>query len=147
VLLDERDADVASPGVEVKGELRLRTSDGSYTYVDAYAVNALDDPLIEGIVLTTRNVNDRKRHELLLADEARVLEAISRGVPLDDTLRDLELLVTSRIDGASAAVLLDERDADVASPWRRTLRGPEAGDRVGMLLVVPPCPDHRTRRS
>ena len=129
---------LASPGEEVKGELRLRNPDGTWTYVDAFAVNLLDDPLIGGIVLTTRNVNDRKRAELLLADEARILEGITRGVPLEDTLRDLEVLVTSRIDGAAAAVLVDDGDPPVAGPWTRSLRGPDAGDRVGVLLVVPP---------
>ena len=129
---------LSSPGQEVKGELRLRNPDGSWTYVDAFAVNLLHDPLIGGIVLTTRNVNDRKRAELLLADEARILEGITRGVPLEDTLRDLEVLVTSRIDGAAAAVLVDEGDPPVSGPWTRSLRGPDAGDRVGVLLVVPP---------
>jgi diguanylate cyclase (GGDEF)-like protein/PAS domain S-box-containing protein len=128
---------LASPGREVRSEMRLRNADGSWTYVDAYAVNLLDDALIGGIVLTTRNINDRKGHELLLADEARILEGITRGTALEDTLADLEVLVTSRIDGASAAVHLDDADVGITGPWTRVLHGPDAGERVGILLVVP----------
>jgi diguanylate cyclase (GGDEF)-like protein/PAS domain S-box-containing protein len=129
---------LASPGAEVKGEIRLRNADDTWIYADAYAVNLLDDDLIGGVVLTTRNVNDRKRHELLLADQARILEGITRGVPLEDTLCDLESLVTGRLPGAATSVLIDDTVERFAGPWSRVLHSADSGEAIGVLLVVPP---------
>src|SRR5207244_10752658 len=50
---------LSAPGTEVRGEYRIAAPGGAWNHVDASAVNLLDDPLIGGIVLTTRNINHR----------------------------------------------------------------------------------------
>jgi diguanylate cyclase (GGDEF)-like protein/PAS domain S-box-containing protein len=54
---------LSAPGTEVRGEYRIAAPGGEWNTVDATAVNLLHDPMIGGIVMTTRNINERKRHE------------------------------------------------------------------------------------
>ena len=54
---------LSAPGTEVRGEYRIAAPGGEWTHVDASAVNLLHDPLINGVLLTTRNINHRKEHE------------------------------------------------------------------------------------
>ncbi|MCZ7529969.1 MAG: PAS domain S-box protein [Acidimicrobiia bacterium] len=44
-------------------EYRIRRADGTWCAVESIAVNLLDDPAIGGIVLTTRDISERKRAE------------------------------------------------------------------------------------
>ena len=62
------DACVATPGKEVTAELRLRHADGSWHTVDAYAKNCLDTP-VAGVVVTYRDVTDRKHAEAALIQQ------------------------------------------------------------------------------
>lgn len=77
---EDRDALVAAhrtvlenPGLPVQQDLRVVHSDGSLRDLEVTAVNLLDDPAVGGIVITSRNITDRKRVEAELArrrDEA-----------------------------------------------------------------------------
>ncbi len=44
-------------------QARYRAKDGSYIWVEVLAMNMLSNPLVEGIVLDTRDITDRKRIE------------------------------------------------------------------------------------
>jgi len=44
-------------------EFRLRTGDGSWRHVEAIGNNLLDDPAVGGVVLTTRDISERKQAE------------------------------------------------------------------------------------
>jgi PAS domain S-box-containing protein len=52
-----------SPGADMSGEMRVRAADGSWVDAEVYAVNLLHDPDVAAVVLTTRNISDRKRAE------------------------------------------------------------------------------------
>jgi diguanylate cyclase (GGDEF)-like protein/PAS domain S-box-containing protein len=51
-------------------EVRLVRSDGTWLFVEVSFTNLLEDPDINGIVVTIRNVDDRKRLEVKLAHQA-----------------------------------------------------------------------------
>jgi PAS domain S-box-containing protein len=59
---------MATPGLEMQGEARVRNADGSWIDAEVSAVNMLDDPSVAGIVLTTRNITARKQYEADLAE-------------------------------------------------------------------------------
>jgi diguanylate cyclase (GGDEF)-like protein/PAS domain S-box-containing protein len=94
---------LAAPGTEVRGEYRIAAPGDDWHYVDATAVNLIDDPLIGGIVITTRNIDERKRHELELQFHA-----------LHDALTGLpnRLLLLDRL--ANALDRMPRRDGTVA---------------------------------
>ena len=74
----------ASPsGTALPVELRMLMSDGDPAWFETIVVNALDDPLIGGMVCTCRNITDRKRvEERVRVSERRLLTAF-------DTAQDL----------------------------------------------------------
>ena len=51
-------------------EWRTLGSDGSFYYVESVGVNLLDDPHVTGIVVTTRNISERKNLEAQLTHQA-----------------------------------------------------------------------------
>jgi PAS domain S-box-containing protein len=57
----------------VRTKFRLRTADGTYRLFEGIAVNLLDDPAVRGIVVSSRDVTDRRRYEQRLRVLNRVL--------------------------------------------------------------------------
>ncbi|WP_227130767.1 histidine kinase N-terminal 7TM domain-containing protein [Halorubellus salinus] len=67
---DERDRIVAefrdgvdNPGYETRVEYRIRHADGSYRVFETFASNLVHDPVVDGVVLNSRDVTDRNRRE------------------------------------------------------------------------------------
>lgn len=61
------------PGTPVQRDIRVRHADGSLQELEVTAVNLLDDPEVGGIVITSRNITERKWAQTQLAaarDEA-----------------------------------------------------------------------------
>jgi two-component system cell cycle sensor histidine kinase/response regulator CckA len=54
---------LATPGCRVSGECRSRHTDGSWRHCELIAVNRLDDPAVNGIVVNYRDVTERLRSE------------------------------------------------------------------------------------
>lgn len=82
----------AKQGQELKGDFRLRHTDGSYRDIEAVGINFLDDPELHGVILSSRDVTERKaaeralkeRHELevkaaRLAEQREQLIAINKA--------------------------------------------------------------------
>ena len=57
-------------GMSVTAQWRVRHRDGSWRYVEVVANNLLGDPTVEGIVLTMRDVSERKGLEEELKHQA-----------------------------------------------------------------------------
>ena len=100
-------------------EHRIRHRDGSWRWIESIAVNLLDDPAIGGVLVDGRDVTDRRRAELVAAEQARILEGVARGVPLTTTLDAVAHLVEGWITDARAVVAVTDEDLVlhvVASP-------------------------------
>ena len=116
---------VENPGSEVSGVLRTLHADGHYELIEYSGVSMLDDPIIDGVVLTTRLVTKEKQAEALLTEEAQVLELIARGAPLDETLPAIAKLVEYHSGGSTCLLLISAQGAtlevgapgSVPSPW------------------------------
>ncbi|MCX7621818.1 MAG: diguanylate cyclase, partial [Acidimicrobiales bacterium] len=95
------------PGREYRAVFRTLHQDGHLELIEYTGVNLLDDPIVNGIVISTRNVTEVKRAEALLADEAAILELIARDAPLEETLPALVLMVEEHSNAAAALFLLE----------------------------------------
>ncbi|RXK51491.1 PAS domain-containing protein [Halorientalis pallida] len=65
-------------------EFRIEDADGDWRWVEARGRNLLDDPLVNGFVVTTRAIDDRKRREQDLEGYQRVVENVGDPVYLLD---------------------------------------------------------------
>jgi diguanylate cyclase (GGDEF)-like protein len=123
---------IAQPGAELQDVFRTRHGDGHYELIAFTGVSLLHDPVVNGIVMTTRNVTAQKEAEALLSHEAQVLELIARDAPLAETLPAIADLVEKHSDGITGILLL--------SPDARRLEIGAAGSVPTELLEI-------TRRS
>ena len=72
---------VSHPDVTRTFEMRVRTKDGGYLWVEMRAANSLDDPSINGIVLNFHDISERRTANQLLAQSESLLaqgQALSR---------------------------------------------------------------------
>ena len=128
---------VGEPGTEVSADYRVRGADDTWVYCEGVAVNLLHDPLVEGIVLTSRNITARKHTEHLLRQQARILEGIASGAPLDTTLERIVDLVQEAIPGSFCTIAPElPIAAHVDDPWCRVVVGVDDNVRFGLLAVA-----------
>ncbi|MFC1489708.1 PAS domain S-box protein [Candidatus Latescibacterota bacterium] len=70
---------IANPGGTLRAEYRHRCKDGSWVSLEAVATNLLDDPRVNGIVVNTRDVTERYKHEQELYQAKEAAEVASRS--------------------------------------------------------------------
>jgi len=67
---------LAEPGKPVRVEYRYACKDGSWIWMEAMAVNLLDNPTIQAIVVNSRDITDRIEGKLALQDSERFADQI-----------------------------------------------------------------------
>jgi PAS domain S-box-containing protein len=114
-------------------EMRLRTADGSWRYMEVIVESQVDHPAIRGIVVHARDVT--RRHDTLAALEASnrwlsgLIDSMQTGVVLEDEQRAVVLVNQAFVD----LFHLPFRPDDVCG---RTLES--IGLSVAKLVVDPP---------
>jgi diguanylate cyclase (GGDEF)-like protein/PAS domain S-box-containing protein len=71
-------------------ELRLRRGDGTWRVVEAVATNLLDDPSVEGIVISARDVTDRKRADAELREAQERFRSAFEHAPIGMALISID---------------------------------------------------------
>jgi PAS domain S-box-containing protein len=122
-------------------EFRLALGDGSIKHVQGVGRPVLGPSgEVDNYTGTTVDISERKRGEALFAGEKRLLEMIATGIPLEEILNALCLIIEEYRPGALASILLLRSDGlhldSVAGPslpkgWRQEMEklpiGPCAG--------------------
>ena len=110
---------LAEPDSHATVEYRVRARNGLYRWVEARGGNYLDDPLLDGIMVTIRDVTDRKRGEQRLAaerDARRTLHHELATATAPDTAANTICAELVAMDAIEAAAVTTERptgDRDV----------------------------------
>lgn len=117
--------------------LRIRRPDGEHRTLSVYASNLLGDPDVAGIVVNASDVTERLVAEHLLAEQASLLEAMARGLPLLETIKWIMSIIEERVPGATPMVGILDPDG-----WIRYPIMPRVGaDLVEALNQMPPSSD------
>lgn len=66
-------------GIGKRVELSIRTKYGTLIYLEAQANNQLNNPDLEAIIITCRDITERKQQELALVYKSKLLEAIAKA--------------------------------------------------------------------
>ncbi|HEU5466641.1 MAG TPA: PAS domain S-box protein [Gemmatimonadales bacterium] len=100
------------PGSKVYLECRARRKDGDWGNLEAVGVNRLDDPSVEAIIVTTRDISDRKRAERVQQATYRIADAASIERSLEDLLRAIHSIVGELMPADNFYVALLEPDGE-----------------------------------
>jgi PAS domain S-box-containing protein len=122
-------------------EARWRRKDGSYRHLESYLNNLIDDPDVEGVVGTARDVTERKQAEeeirhLNEALEERVVERTAQLAEREDQLKDLlgRLVVAQEEERHRVAYDMHDGLAQVAIAAYRHLQAFVAAHPPGSIV-------------
>jgi diguanylate cyclase (GGDEF)-like protein/PAS domain S-box-containing protein len=68
-----------------KAEYRFRHADGSWRWVESMGTYLSDDPAVGGVVVTVRDVTERRKSEERLRFQSELLDAVGQAVTATDT--------------------------------------------------------------
>ncbi|MFS8797608.1 PAS domain S-box protein, partial [Synechococcus sp. R70.1] len=72
----------ASPGETLSFVYRLQHADGHWVWLESLCTNLLDDPLVQGMVASTRDITQQKQVELALRESEARFREIAEAVPV-----------------------------------------------------------------
>jgi PAS domain S-box-containing protein len=89
---------VEEPGVSIKAEFRLRHMDGSWRTFEAVGRNLLEDPMVRGVVINSRDVTERRTSEQALRESEERYRMLVETSPDCISLSDLtgKIIMTNR---------------------------------------------------
>jgi PAS domain S-box-containing protein len=97
---------------------RIRHKDGGYRWLESHYVSALDNPLINGVVINSRDITDSKQAEMLLAQREEVFRLAADAV--DGVIYEWDLTrgIVHRSRGLREVLGMEpENLAPVAEAW------------------------------
>src|SRR2546430_7559565 len=113
----------------VRAEFRVRHREGSWRHLEATGVNRLEEPAVGAIVITCRDVTDRRHAEDMQRASYRIAEAVLTTASLDELFSSIHRILSDLLpvpnlyialhdatnDTLSFPYFVDERDSDFPS--------------------------------
>ncbi|WP_339614186.1 HAMP domain-containing sensor histidine kinase [uncultured Parvibaculum sp.] len=97
-------------------ELPLRDpTTGKIRWIEASAINLLDDPAVSGILINIRDISHRKRTENELRHQFNVLQKLATGASLAEIMIQLALGAEETTPDSRAAVFLVDGQGDLTT--------------------------------
>ncbi|HET9092223.1 MAG TPA: ATP-binding protein [Acidimicrobiales bacterium] len=127
-------------------DVRVRAADGGWRYLENYVENLLDDPVIHGFLLLSRDVSERRQARLELREANERLSTLISSLRLAVLMEDEKRRVVFTND---AFVSLFELPIPASQLAGRTIAelGPEFFRRFGDPTYVPETAGETTGRS
>jgi PAS domain S-box-containing protein len=100
-----------NPDTEHRFEFRIQDGAGEWRYFEGICVNQLDDPFVEGLILSSRDISERKERERKLESQNERLEKFASVISHDlrNPLNVAQLRI-GMVDGENAETV--ERNLD-----------------------------------
>lgn len=122
---------IKAPEKTVSAEFRIKNKDGTWTYVAVIGKNALNDPVVKGVILNLRDITESKK------SEERIAQAVQHWRATFDAIRDMvwicdESCSLMRVNKAFAEVTGYEPRQIIAKKCYEVLK--EAN------IICPHCP-------
>jgi PAS domain S-box-containing protein len=118
---------------------RVRHQDGSYRWLESSYIPALDHPLINGVVATSRDITERKQAEIQLAQREEVFRLAADAVDGVIFEWDLKRGVVHRSRGMFEILGIEPEDlAPVVEAWRERVHPNDieaAVRQIGLALI------------
>lgn len=105
-VVDGRSGTGEGTGSEI--EFRALDTGGHWRFCEIRMTDLRHEPAVGGVVLTTRDVTERRRSERLVRDQADFLRLVVSGVPLSTSLGSLCSLIERNLPGSTVGVMLVE---------------------------------------
>jgi len=103
-------------------EYRVRHKDGTYRWLETVYVSALDNPLINGVVINSRDITERKEAENLLAQREEIFRLAADAVDGVIFEWDLKRGVVHRSRGVLEILGIEPEElAPVIDAWRERI--------------------------
>jgi PAS domain S-box-containing protein len=106
----------AKTNAGVPTEYRFRRGDGRYTYVESVGNNMMDHPAVRGIVLTSREITDRKEAETRIQLQIKRLAALRDIDSAINSSLDLHITLQMFLDHAVTQLNVDAADILLLEP-------------------------------
>lgn len=100
-----------NPEYQPTVEYKYQHKNGDWLYLETKGVNRLDDPAVEGFIVNTRDITQRKRNEKRLRRERDLTERVLEVTPTPVLVFDREGVIRRVND--RAAEVFDTRKSDI----------------------------------
>ncbi len=120
-------------------QARVRRVDGSHSWFESHYVAAFDNPLVNGVAISSRNIDERKRAETQLAQREEVFRLAADAVDGIIFEWDLARGVVHRSRGVREILGIEPEDmAPVVDAWRERVHPSDidaATRQIGLALI------------
>jgi PAS domain S-box-containing protein len=117
-------------------QYRVRHRDGSYRWLESSWVSALDNPLVNGIVVNGRDVTERKQAEYTLAQREEVFRLATDAVSGIIFEWDLREGVVHRSRGVQEVLGMDPRDLQAEGAWSALIHPQDAASYASKVAAA-----------
>src|SRR5882757_4527659 len=117
-------------------QYRVRHRDGSYRWLESSWVSALENPLVNGIVVNGRDITERKEAEYTLAQREEVFRLAADAVSGIIFEWDLREGVVHRSRGVQEVLGMDPRDLQAEGAWSARIHPQDAASYASKVAAA-----------
>jgi PAS domain S-box-containing protein len=122
---------LTQPGFIARREVRLRAKDGSWRIHETTGQNLLNDPVVQGIVINSRDITARKRLERRLIAQYKVAKILAESRSLDASATMLLEAICESLGWDLGQFWIIDGESDVLrwlASWRVPAAAPDLED-------------------